>query len=159
MVLGFSKEEREERRSKRSLDKAAQRIANQKRDEARRRGLIDAAAKEGYKEGREKVKGGGSGVIGFLKKAAGANPKTVRTTRYVGKGKHRHRVTTVREQKGSGLLGHFEIGPNQNTERGFDLGFGTQMRGADLGLGGFGELSGSGKKKGKKSDPYADLGL
>lgn len=74
MVLGFSKEERQERRNERLADQAAERLARQKRRAGRRRGIVDRAENEGYKEGKEGKKGG---VLGFLEGAAKTGKKHI----------------------------------------------------------------------------------
>ncbi len=76
MVFGLSKREREERKRERAADSEAKILAERKRRAGRRRGMVEAAEKRGYEEGRAQNRGGTvdklSKMGGFAQRHVGA---------------------------------------------------------------------------------------
>lgn len=121
----------ENQKAERQFKQGVKKEAKSAERDEYRRGYIEGKRKTAYQKGR---KAGSSGFGGGLFSSL--------------------------EGVAKGVSKHIEIGPEKGSGgKEYALGFDSQISGADLGLGGFGALTGSSRKKSRKSDPYADLGL
>jgi hypothetical protein len=147
-----------EAETKRTKEKA---LVAEARERGRTQGLVSGAEARGREEGQRAAKYG-TGVSGFFRERMAPKTSTVRTTRYVGKGKHRHKVTTTRQvaqKSGSGGFG-ISFDPAGGMAEAYGQ---SKSKGKDEGgIGGFDLVSGwetqsTGRKK--KADNPFDLDL